>query len=343
MPYGVTARYWRPDLGRFAPRSPGRLDLPTDTPIAHGKDLTLDDVGPKIQLRPYAGPNRVTLEPSGGWLERYNLGSKLIVGMHFDGVTFDIPNDFPELGVTFAHCLFTGRPPASMPYVSSPQFIGGGVTFDHCEFDGSGWEPDLIQPRVPIDLAHMTVRRCLFAGFDRDMRLSPDTLVEETYCRYVPAPWGDVHQTLISAQVLALSNTVVRRCKLLARREVDPTEKASISAAITHYNNVAHPGPFTVEDCYIAGGGEYAVYLGGWNENGFPHSKYVTFQRNIFGRDFERRCAASGPTIAVTQDPTTVFADNVWGPPGPYWQPGDPAEGDPVAPTYHATGTPIFA
>lgn len=52
---------------------------------------------------------------------------------------------------------------------------------------------------------------------------------------------------------------------------------------------------------------------------------------NVFGRKYHRLCGSSAPYTEWNPSRTgNTWSGNRWGPRGPFWQPGDPEEGDPV-------------
>lgn len=329
---------YRPDFQSFDRRWPGLTDYPTPAPISHGQFLTTAMVGPhpSVQLRPYAGPKIATITRNGSWVNAFNLGSNVIVGMDFDSVGFAVSG-----GITFAHCYFHGKP-ATISYVQGT----GPVSFVSCKADMSTFASTPVQkaPWNPTVLVESpppwTFQWCLVQGCDKMTEIAPNMLIDSCMVAFINE-WdavNDQHQTGISAQNYSIINTVIRKCRLMCRHLSDTTQTTGISNCISHYNTTFHTG-LTIEDNYLAGGGEYAFYGGGVNEKPSYHSRNLMVRRNIFGRDYSRHCGNTAVLFAFSQDPSAVWAStNVWGPPGPYFVTGDPAEGTSIAVAIDSTG-----
>lgn len=330
----ASLRMYRPDFHSFDRRWPGLTDYPVPAPISHGQFLTIAMVGPQpsVQRRLYPGPKLATITPGGSWVNAFNYGSNVIVGMDFDGVGFTVPAS----GITFAHCKFYNKPAGNVTYV-----VGAGDTnFVCCSVDMSTFPSSVTSKDAFGVTGKVLIQWCLVQGIDKTCLVQPNMVIEMTMVRWINEfdPVIDQHQTGISAQMPAIYNSTIRKCKLLARHASDPTSTSGISNCISHYNAAFHTG-LTIEDNYFAGGGEYAFYGGGVNEKPSYHSRNLMVRRNIFGRDFSRHCGNTAVLFAFSQDPSSVWENtNVWGPPGPYFVTGDPAEGTSIPVSYDLTG-----
>ena len=62
-----------------------------------------------------------------------------------------------------------------------------------------------------------------------------------------------------------------------------------------------------------------------------PYATNMTVRGNVFGRNLQRFCGIYGTATAFARDDAAnLWTNNTWGPKGPYWQSGDPLEGDEV-------------
>lgn len=106
------------------------------------------------------------------------------------------------------------------------------------------------------------------------------------------------------------------------------------SAALSLYTDFGSQVDVLVQDSYFnPDRANYAVRGGEDATNGDNHlgNRDIRFIGNVFGRKYHRFCGSSAPFTEWNPNrPGNAWQNNTWGPRGPFWQSGDPEEGNPV-------------
>lgn len=305
--------------------------------ITHGIDINATNTG-------HRGTPTASGVPAGlytlnqAFLDTYNSGNPSFNGKSFTGVEFNGAQ--AGLAVTFTDCLLDG---CAVQLIPNGVSNNGLIWFDYCTIYGT-----LDPYNNPTDYSwsqyafcnasNLKFTFCDVEGFGSGMLTVGDSFtVEDTYL-HDPAPFqseanggpvGGTHHGCYTMQFNTCANVVFRRVHVKAvRGTVGAFNWDGVSAGQTCYNDSAHPGPITIEDCYMAGGGVLNSYWGAVVGKPSAYATGITATGNIFGREFLRYCGDSAAAGSGDFGGTSgnTWSNNTWGALGV--APGtDPAEG----------------
>lgn len=302
----------------------------------HGIDINETNTGHRGTPTPSGIPGGLyTLDQA--FLNDFNGGSSTFTNKTLAGVEFSGAQ--PGLAVSFEDCVLDG---CAFQLIPNGATGNGLIWFNYCTIFGTA-DPynnsnDFSWSQYAFCNAHnMKFTFCDVEGFGSGMLTAGDSFtVEDTYL-HDPAPYqseanggppGGTHHGLLTIQFNTCSDVVLRRVHMKAvRGTTSAFNWDGVSAGLTMYNDSSHPGPITVQDCYMAGGGVLHSYWGAVTGKSGSYATNVSATGNIFGREFLRYC---GDSWAVGSgdfnDPNNTWSNNTWGALGV--APGtDPAEG----------------
>jgi hypothetical protein len=262
------------------------------------------------------------------WIANANGGSRILQDRNF---LSDAHLTVVVDGFTVECCKFNGRSGFSNDANDGSGRVGKNIQIVECEFDG---DHQNVGGDVAIGGSGLTLMRVHVHRWPRAMWIGyGDVRVEECYFHDETADGGDAH--LENIYVAGGANMTFLRNKLITNEiHINGDSRMMTSASLAIYNEGYQSFPdldhILVQDNYFESDGYYTLYGGAVvSKLPKPYAKNTVFKGNIFGRGLHRFSGAGGPGICF--DPTqpgNVWENNTWGPPGPYWQPGDPAEGD---------------
>ncbi len=264
------------------------------------------------------------------WIRSSNGGSRAIRNRHFlSGAGLVISVD----GFTVQYCRFSGVGGFTTNANDGRSSLGKNIQILDCEFDGNHENGG---GDVAVGGSDLTLKRVWVHRWPRAMWVGEGNIwVEECYMHDLTVDGSGAH--IENIYVAGGANQTYVRNKLISNRVPINGGTAGISASLAIYNEGWAPFPdldhILVENNYFESDGGYAIYGGACvSKLPKPYAKNTVVRGNIFGRGIQRRCGVYGTSTAFDPaQPGNLWEGNTWGPPGPFWQAGDPVEGASVA------------
>lgn len=275
--------------------------------FTHGSQMPAALVAGQIGLKP--GVSRTTVAPfvpvSGVTYQDLTITGQMIVDVQCWFVNCQFLGDNANGGVLEAN-FYTGDQSAAGTTL---------VTLTNCQLDGQN------NSDMGLRGYNVTVNRCEFRRSLKDAHINDYiTMIECIGQEHWHKNAGDHRESVLRN---GGSSMLMQRCYWVMEAG-DGSDSQYVSSSVSAYQQPGSNG-WTIQDCYIdGGGGGYALY-GGGSDPALTTNTKVT--GNIFGRSVNRY---SGYAAAVEQawlgTPGYLFSGNRWGPLGV--APGtDPAEG----------------
>lgn len=299
---------------------------PRDNPeIIHGRDINPTNTGVPVGQQLVSVTESIRVTES--WLRSHNNGSRIIENRLFvsgAGLTIEAGN------ITVRYCLFIGEGRVDLPVAVD------GIVIHDCEFDGNQENGGSSQA-IKNSAAGLHLLRLYVHHWPRALTVVKGRTVVENCClRDLTSDDSEAHIENIyvagGADMAFTGNWMEANPVSINPNQDD----YAISASLAIYNqggDYQDLERIVVERNYFTGIGSYAFYGGAASPKSGPYAKDITVRGNVFGREYMRKGGLFGPVTAFDEKTSgNLWADNTWGPRGPYWVAGDPEEGDFINP-----------
>jgi len=301
---------------------------PTRIPVSHGMDLNGTNTG--VPARQVLSEVTATIEVTESWIATSNNGNRYLENKNF---TNNARLEIKTSDFTVRYCKFNGRSGGAVDYGLS------NVLFEYCEFDGQHLNTG---GDCALGIGGLTARRLHIHRWPRAFWFGwGNVRIEECYIHDETADGGDAH--LENIYVAGGANMAFIRNKLISNEiHINGDSRMMTSASLAIYNenySVGEPYPafpaldnITVTDNYFESDGYYAMYCGALAAKNGAYAKNMSVTGNVFGRQLHRWCGVGGAAVCFDpSQPGNIWTNNTWGAKGPYWESGDPAEGDHIS------------
>jgi hypothetical protein len=294
--------------------------------VRQGKDV--DETNTGVPSGRALGDVNSTIIVTEAWIRDSNGGSRIMRDKYFhSGAALIITVD----GFTVQYCKFFGKGGISPDPNDGSGRLGKSISILDCELDGNH---ENMGGDVAVNGSSLTLKRVHIRRWPRSMWIGGnDVLVEGCYMHDLTCDGSDAH--IENIYVAGGDNLAFIGNKLISNRTYIEDGTGQISASLAIYNESYASFPnldhLRVEDnCFESDGG-YALYGGACMGKLAPYAKDMTVSGNVFGRGEQRCCGIFGTATAFDcYAASNVWKGNTWGKRGPYWQKGDPEEGDTV-------------
>lgn len=299
-----------------------------DSDVTHGQDVTVANTGHRqSNVQTFSGPQVIDQS----WLNTNNGGSKTVTRFRFNGYA-----QIGVAGLRFVDCQFYEQ------VAKAASFSGAAdLQFTHCTHRGVITPGNFAWSQFSgadfSGITGVTMTRGQFRGFGNGPVWNDGTTLVECFFGDIapyqsvanggPGPDG-THHSCGTIQFNTVANWTATRCKWLAGRDYDFNNQAGISGGLVIYDDSTHPGPITLTDCYMSGSPSFTFYNGAESAKPGGQAQNVSMTGTRWGREYQRFSGGAG-RIATAHSGFTETG-STWGPRGPFWQSGDPEEGDPT-------------
>jgi hypothetical protein len=297
------------------------------TAVTHGSQINESNTGvPDGRTLTDVSSTIIVTE---SWITSVNGGSRSIMDKHFlSGANLIVTVD----GFSVRYCKFTGKSGFTTNANDGHSPLGKNIEIMDSEFDGNH---ENTGGDVAVGGSYLSLKRVHIHGWPRAMWIGEgNVLVEECYMHDLTVDGSGAH--IENIYVAGGANQTYIRSKLISNRVSLNGGTLGISASLAIYNESYAAFPdldnIRIENNYFESNGSYGLYGGACiGKLPKPYAKNTVIRGNIFGRSIQRRSGLYGPAAAFDpSQPGNAWESNTWGAKGPYWQTGDPQEGDSV-------------